>query len=52
LVIENANIGWATIQQVIDRNYPNLYYMSKDLKYVDVEHQHFQIDIVLKIRVW
>jgi hypothetical protein len=40
LVIENANIGWATIQQVIDRNYPNLYYMSKDLKYVDVEHQH------------
>ena len=39
LVIENANIGWATIQQVIDRNYPNLYYMSKDLKYVDVEHQ-------------
>ena len=39
LVIENANIGWATIQQVIDRNYSNLYYMSKDLKYVDVEHQ-------------
>ena len=26
LVIENASIGWATIQQVIDRNYPNLYY--------------------------
>ena len=39
LVIENANIGWACIQQVIDRNYSNLYYMSKDLKYVDVEHQ-------------
>jgi len=39
LVIENANIGWATIQQVIDRNYSNLFYMSKDLKYVDVEHQ-------------
>jgi len=39
LVIENANIGWACIQQVIDRNYNNLYYMSKDLKYVDVEHQ-------------
>ena len=39
LVIENANIGWATIQQVIDRNYQNLYYMSKDLKYVDVENQ-------------
>ena len=39
LVIENANIGWATIQQVIDRTYPNLFYMSKDLKYVDVEQQ-------------
>ena len=39
LVIENANVGWAAIQQVIDRNYQNLYYMSKDLKYVDVEHQ-------------
>jgi len=39
LVVENANIGWAVIQQVIDRGYRNLFYMSKDLKYVDVEHQ-------------
>jgi len=39
LVIENANIGWASIQQVIDRNYKNLFYMSTDLKYVDVENQ-------------
>ena len=39
LIIENANIGWAVIQQVIDRGYKNLFYMSKDLKYVDVEHQ-------------
>lgn len=39
LVIENSNIGWATIQQAIDRNYGNLYYMSKDLKYVDVQNQ-------------
>ena len=39
LVIENANIGWATIQQVIDRGYKNLFYMSKDLRYVDVENQ-------------
>ena len=29
LVIENANIGWATIQVAIDRNYPNLYYSQK-----------------------
>ena len=28
-----------TIQQVIDRGYQNLFYMSKDLKYVDTENQ-------------
>ena len=39
LIIENNNIGWATIQQVIDREYPNLFYTSKDLQYVDVQHQ-------------
>jgi hypothetical protein len=39
LVVENANIGWATIQQCIDRGYKNLFYMSKDLKYIDVENQ-------------
>jgi len=35
LVIENANIGWAVIQEVIDRNYTNLYYSYRDLGYVD-----------------
>jgi hypothetical protein len=39
LVVENANIGWACIQQCIDRQYKNLFYMSKDLKYIDVENQ-------------
>ena len=29
LVVENANIGWATIQVIIDRNYNNLYYSRK-----------------------
>ena len=29
LVVENANIGWATIQVCIDRAYPNLYYSHK-----------------------
>ena len=29
LVIENASIGWATIQTVIDRGYLNLYYSPK-----------------------
>ena len=37
LVIENNNIGWAAIQQVIDRNYENLFYMSKDLQVVDTQ---------------
>lgn len=35
LVIENANIGWAVIQEAIDRNYTNLYYSAKDYGYVD-----------------
>ena len=39
LVIENNNIGWAAIQQAIDRDYQNLFYTSKDLKYVDTKHQ-------------
>ena len=39
LVVENNNIGWAAIQQVIDRDYQNLFYTSKDLKYVDTERQ-------------
>ena len=39
LVVENNNIGWATLQTIIDRNYKNLFYMSKDLQVVDVEHQ-------------
>jgi len=29
LVIENASIGWSTIQTVIDRGYTNLYYSAK-----------------------
>ena len=39
LVIENNNIGWAAIQQVIDRGYQKLFYASKDLQYVDTHHQ-------------
>ena len=39
LIVENNNIGWATIQQIIDRDYPNLFYTSKDLQYVDIQHQ-------------
>ena len=37
LVIENNNVGWATVQQVIDRNYRNLYYGNNKLNVVDIE---------------
>lgn len=39
LVVENNNIGWATLQQIIDIGYPNTYYSSADLQYVDLEKQ-------------
>ena len=29
LVVENANIGWATIEQILTREYRNLYYSSR-----------------------
>jgi hypothetical protein len=29
LIVENANIGWATLQTLIERGYPNLYYSPK-----------------------
>lgn len=39
LIIERENIGWAVIQQVINRAYANLFYSSGDLKYVDTLRQ-------------
>lgn len=39
LVIENANIGWASIQVAIDRGYKNLYYSPKDSSVSDVSQQ-------------
>ncbi|WWT39304.1 large terminase protein [Microcystis phage Mel-JY01] len=35
LVVENATIGWATIQHIIDRKYENLYYTYRDDGYID-----------------
>ena len=37
LVIENANIGWATIQVALDKGYTNLYYSYKQDGYLDEE---------------
>lgn len=39
LIIENANVGWAVIQTVINLKYNNLYYHKKDYKYVDLQLQ-------------
>lgn len=39
LLVENGTVGWAVIQQIINRNYQNLFYMTEDLKYVDPENQ-------------
>lgn len=39
LIVERENIGWATLQQIIDREYKNTFYSSTDLKYVDVQRQ-------------
>ena len=39
LVIENSTIGWAAIQQIIERNYSNLFYTEQPLKYVDANKQ-------------
>jgi hypothetical protein len=40
LVVENNNIGWATLQQIIDRNYQNTFYSATDLTVVDVERSY------------
>ena len=29
LVVENANVGWSTIQTILDRGYQNMYYSPK-----------------------
>jgi hypothetical protein len=37
LVVENANIGWASIQVALDKGYPNIYYSYKQDGYLDEE---------------
>ena len=39
LVPERESVGYGTVQQIIDRGYPNLFYMTSDLRYVDPETQ-------------
>lgn len=40
LVIERENVGWATIQQVIDREYNNLFYSSNDLLVIETQRNY------------
>lgn len=37
LIVERENVGWAVIQRIVDMQYPNLFYISEDLKYVETE---------------
>jgi hypothetical protein len=37
LVVERENHGWAVIQQIINKQYPLLFYMSKDRQVIEVE---------------
>lgn len=38
LVVENANIGWAVLQEIIDTGYQNVYYSYKEDGYLDEKH--------------
>ncbi|HRN71176.1 MAG TPA: hypothetical protein PLS49_08410, partial [Candidatus Woesebacteria bacterium] len=37
VIPDNSSIGWSAVQRIIDRQYKNLFYMSADMQYVDVE---------------
>lgn len=39
LIVERENVGWAVLQQIIDRDYCNIFYSSADLKYVETSRQ-------------
>ena len=47
LVVENANIGWASIQVALDKGYTNLYYSYKQDGYID-EQIHLKKNYDLK----
>jgi hypothetical protein len=37
VIVENASIGWAVLQEIINLGYKNVYYHKKDYKYIDPE---------------
>tara|TARA_B100000131_G_scaffold321197_1_gene371219 strand:+ start:1980 stop:3557 length:1578 start_codon:yes stop_codon:yes gene_type:complete len=40
LVVENNNVGWAVLQVLLDREYRNLFWMKRDVKYIDSKTQY------------
>ena len=50
LVIENNGVGHATIQEVINSNYPNLYWTDKTKEFVDLSRGNQNIDFYDKSR--
>lgn len=40
LIVENSNVGWATIQQILDRGYDNLFYNEMDLNIIEADKQY------------
>jgi hypothetical protein len=39
LIVENTGLGFGTIQTIVDSNYPNTFYSTVDLKYIEVQRQ-------------
>jgi hypothetical protein len=39
LVVENANVGWAALQPIIESGYENLFYAANDLSIMDIQAQ-------------
>lgn len=42
LIVENTGVGFGTIQTIVDSGYPNTFYSTVDLKYVEVQRQLVQ----------
>ena len=37
IAVENANVGWAVLQRLIDKGYRNMFYTEKDYHYVETD---------------
>lgn len=39
LIVENTGVGFGAIQTIVDSHYPNTFYSTVDLKYIEVQRQ-------------